>query len=104
MKLKLQSKKDFVNDVLNPISNLNDKTVLKIEKDKITSLTASTDATLVLYSETKTQAESDKLVNVPDIKKLIRVIDCVETEDISLEINSNNINTMVITLSSLTIY
>ena len=34
MKLKLASKKEFISNILSPISNLNDKTVLKIENDK----------------------------------------------------------------------
>jgi hypothetical protein len=91
MKLKIASKKDFIANILGPISNLNDKVVLKVEKDKISSLTASTDATLVLYSETESECEGDKSINIPDIKKLVRVLECVEGDALELDVNSNNI-------------
>jgi len=91
MKLKLASKKEFIGNVLGPISNLNDKTILKIEKDKISSITASNDATLILYSETPTEADADKSINIPDIKKFVRVLDCVDSETIDLDISNNNI-------------
>ena len=77
MKLKLASKKEFISNILSPISNLNDKTVLKIEKDKISSITASNDATLILYSETSIEAESERSINIPDIKKFARVLECI---------------------------
>lgn len=91
MKLKLASKKEFVSNVLSPISNLNDKTILKIEKDKISSITASNDATLILYSETQTEADSERSINIPDIKKFVRVLECVDTDSIDLDISNNNI-------------
>ena len=91
MKLKIKSKKDFIGNVLGPISNLNDKTIIKIEKDKLSSLTTSSDATLVLYSETKTEAEADRNINIPDIKKFIRVLECVDGDEMDLDITSNNV-------------
>jgi len=91
MKLKIDNKKDFIGNVLGPISNLNDKTVIKVEKNKMSSITASNDATLVLYSETDVEADSDKSINIPDIKKLVRVLECVDNENVTLDISSNNI-------------
>ena len=91
MKLIIDNKKDFIGNVLGPISNLNDKTIIKIEKNKMSSVTASNDATLVLYSETDVQADFDKSLNVPDIKKFVRVLECVEDENIPLDITSNNV-------------
>ena len=91
MKLSILNKKDFISNVLNPISNLNDKTVIKIDKNKISSITASNDATLVLYSETEINIYADLKINIPDIKNLVRVLECVDTEHLDLEISSNNI-------------
>jgi len=91
MKLQIKSKKDFVSNVLGPISNLNDKTIIKIEKDKITSLTAAPDSTLVLYSETTTVSDSERSVNIPDIKKLTRVLECVDVDELNLDITNNSI-------------
>ena len=91
MKLSIPNKKDFISNVLNPVSNLNDKTIIKIEKNKISSITASNDATLVLYSETEVNIDAERSINIPDIKKLVRVLECVDTEHLDLEVSSNNI-------------
>ena len=91
MKLTIENKKDFVGNVLGPISNLNDKTIIKIEKNKLSSITASSDATLILYSETDVNCDFEKNVNIPDIKKFVRVLECVEDDAIDIEITSNNI-------------
>lgn len=91
MKLSIPNKKDFISNVLNPVSNLNDKTIIKIDKNKISSITASNDATLVLYSETEVNIDADRSINIPDIKKLVRVLECVDKEHLDLEVSSNNI-------------
>lgn len=91
MKLTIDSKKDFVGNVLGPISNLNDKTIIKMEKNKLSSITASSDATLILYSETDINCDFEKNVNIPDIKKFVRVLECVEDDTIDIDITSNNI-------------
>lgn len=91
MKLKIDSKKDFISNVLGPVSNLNDKTIIKLEKNKISSITASNDATLVLYSETEVACDFQKSINIPDIKKFVRVLECVDNDTVELDINSNNL-------------
>lgn len=91
MKVSIKSKKDFISNVLNPISSLNDKSIIKIEKSKISSVTASNDSTLVLYLETPVESDGDRNVNIPDIKKLIRVLDCIEDESVDIDVSSNNI-------------
>jgi len=91
MKLKIKNRKEFLSNVLNPISNLSDSTVIKVEKNKLSNITASQDATLVLYSETECEADGEKSLNIGDIKKLVRVIECVDGEEIDLDISHNNI-------------
>jgi len=91
MKLKIKNRKDFITNILGPISNLNDSTVIKVEKDKISNITASQDATLVLYSETECNTDGERNLNIPDIKKFVRVLECVDSEDLEFDVLSNNI-------------
>jgi hypothetical protein len=91
MKLKIKNRKDFITNILNPISNLSDSTIIKIEKNKISNITASQDATLVLYSETECDSDGEKNLNIPDIKKLVRVVECIDVDELQFDINSNNL-------------
>ena len=64
---------------------------LMLKKDKLTSLVSSIDNTLILYSEYTIPSEFEDTLNVPDIKKLSRVLDTLEDDEVNLKINSNNI-------------
>jgi hypothetical protein len=92
--LKLKNKKDFVSNFLGPISNLNDMCVLKIGNNNITCTIAASDSTVVCKSdlECETDVESEVTLNIPDIKKLIRVLEIVPSNEIELKLNENNIS------------
>lgn len=91
MKLKISNRKDFISNVLSPISNLNDSAIIKVEKNVISNITASQDATLILYTESICECDDSRNLNIPDVKKFIRVLECVESDDVEFEILSNNI-------------
>ena len=52
---------------------------------------SSVDNTLILYSVLNHTNEFERSLNVPDIKKLSRVIDCINSEDVELDVNANNL-------------
>lgn len=91
--LKIKNKKDFVSNFLKPISNLNDACILSINDNLLTCALASADATIVSKStiEIETDLKESKL-NLPDIQKLIRVLEIIPTADVELKINENNIS------------
>ena len=90
-KLKLTNKGEFLK-FLDAISKINDSgVILDLQEDKITSLVSSIDSTLILCSEYKTKLDFNSSLNVPDVKKLRNVLDTIEDTDISLDINSNNL-------------
>lgn len=91
MNLKIKNRKDFIANVLGPISSINDTTIIKVEKDKLTNLTASQDATLVLYCETDCVADGERNLNIPDIKKLVRVLECADQDEVEFNVSTNNI-------------
>jgi hypothetical protein len=89
--LKVENKGEFLK-FLDAISKINDSgVILDLKDNKITSLVSSIDSTLILYSEINTEVGFESTINVPDVKKLRSVLDTIEQDDISLVINSNNI-------------
>ena len=92
--LKIKNKKDFVSNFLVPVSNLNDACILSIEGDNICCTLASADATIVCKTiiAIDTDLKDSTTLNLPDIKKLIRVLDIIPSIDIELQINENNIS------------
>ena len=91
--LNLKNKKDFVTNFLGPVSNLNDMCVLHINDNKVICTVAAADSTIVSKAEieVETDLENTKL-NIPDIKKFIRVLDIIPDEKISLKINENSLS------------
>jgi len=76
---------------LDAVSKISDSAIFNVREDKLTSLVSSIDNTLILYSEYTVPSSFEDTLNIPDIKKLSRVLDTLETDDITLKINSNNI-------------
>lgn len=91
MKLLLKNRKQFIDNLLDPISNLNTTGTVKIEKEAISSLTSSSDSTLILYARIVTETDAVMNLNLPDIKKLIRVMDCIHDDQVEFTVANNNI-------------
>ena len=91
--LKIKNKKDFVSNFLGPISNLNDVCILSIEGNSMSCTLASADATIVCKSTIEVDTDLDNVkLNLPDIKKMVRVLDIIPSTEIELQINENNIS------------
>jgi len=89
--LKVANKAEFLK-LLDAISKINDSgVILDLQEEKITSLVSSIDSTLILCSEYKTNLGFVDTINIPDVKKLRNVLDTIEDTEISLDINSNNL-------------
>ena len=88
--LKVTDKSEFLR-FLDATSKISDSVILEIKKEKVTSLVSSVDNTLILYSEYNAVSELEDTLNIPDVKKLYRVLDTVEGTNIDLNINANNI-------------
>lgn len=94
--LKLKNKKDFVSNFLGPISNLNDMCVLKITNNNISCTIAASDSTIVCKADLECEVDTGDVeeitLNIPDIKKLVRVLEIVPAAEVELTINENNIS------------
>ena len=93
MILKITNKDDLLNGFLTPISKVADSAVLNVTTGKINALIATNDNTVIVnanYSDENITA--NKTLNIPDIKKLCRIIQCIESSEFDLDISSNNIS------------
>ena len=94
MIVKIQNKNDFVTKFLSPISKINENAVIKIHQDKITSLITTNDETLILYviyNENHEIVEESYNLNIPDVNRLIKVLNCVDNDDLSVSLDSNKL-------------
>lgn len=94
MKLKV-NKKSIVDNFFTPISKVTDKCVVNIKENLAYTLTNTEDASVILYGlytlQNGLKKDEKRQLNIPDIKKLCRVFDCIDGEDIDLDLNNNNI-------------
>jgi hypothetical protein len=90
MVLKISSREKFYNYFITPLSKVTDSAVLKVENKKITSLVSTSDNTIIISAEyIDDTIDVVKTLNVPDLKKLCRVLSCIETENLELDISQN---------------
>lgn len=93
MTLNLTNKGDFVNSFLFPLSRIGNNCVLKLGESGISTLLSAADNTVVLYGiyEEDLGDDVEAKLNIPDIQRLIKVLQCVDTDSMQLEVESNKI-------------
>ena len=100
MVLKIYNLKTFNNGFLYNISRLTDSCILRFEKNEVSCVASNNDNTVVYYSSSNqdTPFINDNLVtlNIPDVKKLIKIFSCIEDNHIELAVENNNISVWVI--------
>lgn len=90
MQLKITKKDAFLNNFLSLLSKVADSAVIKVSKGKIQSLLATSDNTIIvnaIYEDSS--VEGDATLNVPDLKKLHRVLGCIENDTFNLDLGPN---------------
>jgi hypothetical protein len=93
MTLSLTNKDQFLNEFLIPVSKVGDSAVLDIDKEHIRVLLATSDNTVIMSAEYKEIINTSvKKLNIPDVKKLCRILQCIEAQAIQLDIAENNIS------------
>lgn len=90
-KLQINNRVNWLKS-LDALSKVSDSAIISIKDNVLSSLVTSEDNTLILYTEfTDLECEHNVNLNVPDLKKLNRVLDTLNTQEIELIINSNNL-------------
>lgn len=91
--LKVSSRSTFINNFLSPIGKLTENTVVKVRTNELNAVSSSNDGTLIVSCSLPQQndVEDTIFLNIPDINKLVKVLGCVDTDDIELKFNNNNL-------------
>lgn len=93
MNLRIDNKTSFVDNFLLPLSKIENASVLSINSTGFSSLLAAADNTAIIYATYKKDIESLEPVklNIPDLNRLIKILNCIPSNDIELEITTNSI-------------
>lgn len=95
MNSKIKFKKDsFLSYYLLPISKVADNiSIIKQDDIFYTVCASQAGGSVVLYASYKTMEYTDikSNINIPDIKKFIRLLDCIEKNDIEIEVHNNHL-------------
>ena len=90
MNLNIKDRDNFLNNFVVPLSKITDSAVLKVSPGKIKSLISTSDNTIIVNAEYDDDSiNATKTLNIPDLKKLCRIISCIEDATFSLDISSN---------------
>ncbi len=77
---------------LSPVSKLSDKAVVKFYKNRMYTVTSSEDSNIILYASANLKENADTLIklNISDVKKLLRAIECID-EELNFSLKDNYI-------------
>jgi len=94
MNLKITDKNELVNKFLNVIGRVTEDSIITISNGKLSSLNNTPDGTLIQYATYKYGEDESmhRVLNIPDIQRLTKVISCIEDNEIELLLNANNIS------------
>lgn len=92
MKISIQDRNAFVNSFLTPISKIANSAVIKVEKEQFSTLIATSDNTIILNATYSNNNTDTALLNIPDISKLIRILSVIDTENLDLVYDKNNLS------------
>lgn len=94
MQLTFNNKSNFCSKFLAPISRISDLAIISVDANNITSLNKTADNNTILLAkciDAKLDSTEHINLNVSDVKKFIRVFDCIEEDNITVNVNLNNI-------------
>lgn len=92
MIVKIKNRSEFVDKFLSPISRINENAVIRIQESKITSLATTNDETMILYVVYKEPNSGPTFnLNIPDINRLIKVLNCIEIDSMDIEFDRNKL-------------
>ncbi len=82
----------FLSKFLTPLSRVADNLALTVLDNSIEAIGSTADGGVIIYASLDVDIDTTlKTLNIPDIKKFARLLDCIPEDDVSLEITSNSL-------------
>lgn len=91
-KLTITNNTSFTNNFLNTIGKVVEDCIINITPTQLNSLGSTSDGTLIQYVVYKNDNGFEKILNVPDIKRLHKVINCINSESFDIDVQENCIS------------
>jgi hypothetical protein len=87
-------KSDIIGSFLTPIGKSSEQCILTLKGDKMTCLSHNVQNGLILYGVYNIGGNFDPEINlnIGDVKRLVRVLDCIQEETVTLKIESNKLS------------
>lgn len=91
--IKIDNRSSFINNFLSPICKLTENIVIKVRPNEFNAISSSSDGTLIVNCTVPQENSLDDTIflNIPDINKLIKVLGCINTDDVEITYNNNNL-------------
>ena len=91
--LKIDNKPAYVNNFLSPLGKLTENAVIRVRKNEYNALSSSSDGTLIINCAIAQDNDVSETIflNIPDLGKLMKVLNCINEESVNLDYNDNNI-------------
>lgn len=102
MKIQIPNRVDFLRYFLTPVSKISENATLKLKNNKLSSIVCSSDSSVFLNcvcSDIKTTDESDTILNIPDIGKLLNAINSITDDSLEFNIEDKKIKYISDTIS-----
>lgn len=89
--LKLQKSK-VTDEFLDPVSKVTDVVALIANTEGLTAI-CSNDQNIILFAKyVETKVDEPTKLNIADLKRFIRLLECTDVEEVNLDITSNTLN------------
>lgn len=94
MNITIPDKKIFVSGFLQLISKINDSCVIKVTDTGFSSTVSTSDASVILHTtyNIPVDVDGDITLNIADIKKIVKAIECIQEDKFTIAVDKNNIS------------
>jgi len=90
--VKITDKTLFQDKFLTPISRFTDNVSLTVLENGIETVGATQDSSAIVFAHFGVDIDSDvPRLNIPDIKKFSRLLDCINVNELDIEITTNSL-------------